>query len=63
MADIRKRRLLLIVMTAVVFVATSVAGGLVGNALGWPPIATSAVTALFAVSFALAMTDRIKKLK
>jgi hypothetical protein len=51
------------VMTGVVFIAISVIGGLIGNALDWPPFATSAVTAIFAVAFAMAMTNRIKKLK
>jgi hypothetical protein len=63
MADVRKRRLRLIVVTGFIFIAISLTGAFVGKALGWPPVAITAVTALIAVAFALAMTDRIKKLK
>jgi hypothetical protein len=63
MADLRKRRLSLVVGTVLIFVAISISGALIGKALGWPPVATTAVTALIAVPLALAMMDRIKKLK
>ncbi|MGO4584927.1 hypothetical protein AB4Z38_13705 [Arthrobacter sp. 2RAF6] len=63
MADVRKRRLRLIVVTGFIFIAISLAGTFLGKALGWPTVATTAVTALIAVAFVLAMTDRIKKLK
>lgn len=63
MADLRKRRLRLIVVTGVIFIALSLTGAFVGKALGWQPVAITAVTAPIAVVFVLAMTDRIKKLK
>jgi len=63
MPDLRKRRLRLVVATGVVFVAISVAGALAGKALGWPPLAATAVTAIVAVAFAVTMTERIKRLK
>lgn len=50
-------------VTGFIFIAISLAGTFLGKALGWPTVATTAVTALIAVAFVLAMTDRIKKLK
>jgi hypothetical protein len=63
MADLRKRRLRLIVGTLLVFVAISISGALIGKTLGWSPFATTAVTTVIAVPLAVAMMDRIKKLK
>ena len=63
MADLGKRRTGLIVSTILIFVAISLSGAFIGKALGWPPVATTAVTTVIAVPFALAMMDRIKKLK
>jgi len=63
MADVRKRRLKLIVVTGLIFVAISLAGALIGKALGRPPAAITAVTAPIAFAFVLATMGRIKKLK
>ena len=63
MANLKKRRVWLIAVTVVGFVAISLVGGLIGKALGWDAFVISALTAVFAVGFAMTMTDRIRKLK
>ncbi|MDV8148434.1 hypothetical protein [Arthrobacter sp. B10-11] len=63
MADLRKRRVWLIAISVVGFVAISLTGALIGKAMGWAPFASTATTTVFAVGFAMTMVDRIRKLK